>query len=381
MCKRKEKIKVLQLVEDFKIGGLERVVENIFNGLSSDKYKTSLWCIAKGGELADELIKRDKDIRILNLRTYHNPLNIVKLTSLIRNQKFHIVHTHGYYASTIGRISAFLARTPIIIAHVHTTYWDFKKRHLRLEKALSWITDSIICCSDAVKEFIVSNEKINLRKTTTIYNGVHCKKKDDKEAVQDLNDQKVVQIVVVASLVENKGHENLLEAFSKIVTKHNNVKLNILGDGPLRFQLTDQAKRLGISDHTDFLGIVYDVQMILRNCDIVVLPSIAREGLGMAIIEGMCLAKAIIASDLGGIPELVENGVNGYLIPPGDPDYLSEKLEVLINNRGLRNRMGSEGRRKFEENFDADTMIKNVEELYDSLLERKHVRKSLQASV
>jgi glycosyltransferase involved in cell wall biosynthesis len=101
----------------------------------------------------------------------------------------------------------------------------------------------------------------------------------------------------------------------------------------------------------------------------------------MAIIEGMCLAKAIIASDLGGIPELVENGVNGYLIPPGDPDYLSEKLEVLINNRGLRNRMGSEGRRKFEENFDADTMIKNVEELYDSLLERKHVRKSLQASV
>jgi len=374
MQKKKEKIKVLQLVEDFKIGGLERVVESVFNGLNTEKYEPSIWCIAEGGELFDEIIKENMDIRILNIGTYHNPFNIVKLAFLIRNQKFHIIHTHGYYASTMGRISAFLARTPIIIAHVHTTYWDFKKRHLRIEKILSLITDSIICCSNAVKEFIVSKEKINLNKTTIIYNGIHCKKSEDTETVLDLSDQKVVQIAVVASLVENKGHKNLLEAFSKIVRNHSNVKLTILGDGPLRYQLADQAKRLRISDYTEFLGIVRDVQMILKDCDIVVLPSIAREGLGMAIIEGMCLAKPVIASNIGGIPELVENGVNGYLIPPGDSDSLSEMLEILIKNRELCGRMGAEGRKKFEKDFDADTMIKKVEELYDSLLDKKHVQ-------
>ena len=143
-------------MEDFKIGGLERVVENIFDSLDRDVYEPSLWCIAGGGKLADEFIMERKDIRVLNLRTYHNPLNILKLAYLLRKQRYHIVHTHGYYASTIGRISALLARVPIIITHVHTTNWNFKRRNIVIEKLLSEVTGKIICCSHAVREFVVS---------------------------------------------------------------------------------------------------------------------------------------------------------------------------------------------------------------------------------
>ena len=173
----------------------------------------------------------------------------------------------------------------------------------------------------------------------------------------------------------------MLEAFSKISARHKNLRLKILGDGPLKFHLKNEAKKLGISEQTKFLGIVYDVQMILEHCDIVVLPSISREGLGMAIIEGMCLAKPVIASNIGGIPELVEDGVNGYLIPPKDPVALAEKLEVLIGNKEMRQIMGAAGKRKFEENFDAATMVKRIEKLYGSILEKKSIRKKQLISV
>jgi glycosyltransferase involved in cell wall biosynthesis len=372
---KQRKIRVLQLVEDFKLGGQERVIENIFNGLRRDKYIVSLWCIAKGGDLADNFVKQKKDVKILNIKTYHNPLNVVKLAALIRKQKFDIVHTHGYFASTIGRISAFLARTPLIIAHIHTTYWGFKKRHLRIEKALSWVTDNIICCSIAVKKFVVSKEKINSKKITTIYNGVHCRTIKNTEVEKKNNDQETVSIVIVASLVENKGHKILLEAFAKIVPFYNNVSLSIIGNGPLKYQLLDKARRLKVNEQTEFLGLIHNVQMVIRNCDIVVLPSVFREGLGMAIIEGMCLAKPVIASNIGGIPELVDNGVNGFLVPPGNVDYLSEKLKILINNRELRNKMGQEGRLKFEKNFDANIMNERIEMLYHSLLEKKRFSK------
>ena len=371
MLKKREKIKVLYLVEDFNIGGLERVVESVFDGLNTEKYEPSLWCIAKGGLLFDKFLKEKKNIKALNLKTYHNPINIIKLVSFIREGKYQIVHTHGYYASTMGRISAFLARTPIVIAHVHTTYGNFKKRHLKIEKILSMITDKIICCSQAAKEFIVSKEKINPGKIIIIYNGIHCEKYEKYQAVLDSKKQNVIKIAIVASLVENKGHKNLLYAFSKIVKKHKNVKLNIIGDGPLKNQLTDQAKKLRINKNTEFLGIVNNVQKILKNCDILVQPSIFREGLGMAIIEGMCLGKPVIASNIGGIPEVVDNGVNGYLIPPGDYESLIAMLEKLIQNRKLRKKMGKKGRKKYEKYFNACEMIKTIEELYNSLLIKK----------
>jgi hypothetical protein len=130
------KIKVLQLIEDFKIGGLERTVETIFDGLDKCRYAVSIWCIAAGGEIADKFIREGKDIRILNFKTYHNPLNIIRLSYLIRMNRFQIVHTHGYFTNTMGRISAFLARTPVIISHVHTTYWNFSKRNLWVERVL-----------------------------------------------------------------------------------------------------------------------------------------------------------------------------------------------------------------------------------------------------
>ena len=374
MAKSIQRIKVLHVVEDFKIGGLERIVETIYNGLDQNIYAPHIWCLAKGGELADAFLRDGKALRILSLNTYHQPMNIIRLARLIRQEDFRIVHTHAYFAGTMGRIAAFLAGTPVIIHHVHTTYWDFKFRNMLIERFLSGITHRIICCSDFVRSFVVDNEKISPAKAITIYNGVK-----DSVGVSDIpNDyvvtvDDVVRLAVVASLVENKGHQVLLTAFRTLAVMNQKLELLIIGDGPLRRALEETARKYGIASQVVFTGVINDVPKRLADVDIIVLPSIYREGLGISLIEAMCLARPVVTTNVGGNREVVDEGVNGFLVPPGDAATLAAKLKVLIEDKELRKKMGVAGRLKYEQNFTERMMIEKIENLYASLLSERHI--------
>jgi glycosyltransferase involved in cell wall biosynthesis len=362
------RFKVLHLVEDFKVGGLERVVETIYNGLDRSLYEPHIGCIVAGGHLADLFLREGRSLSILGLRTYHNPANILRLARFIRQGGFHIVHTHAYFAGTMGRIAAFLAGAPIILNHVHTTYWDFKGRNVLIERMLSIVTARIICCSDFVRDFVVREEGISAGKAITIYNGV----KDDPMACglpeERGHGERFVRIAVVASLVENKGHAFLLTAFHRLTMLHPNLELWIVGDGPLRQSLERQTDALDIRNRVSFLGQRDDILRLLACSDIVVLPSLYREGLGLSIIEAMSQSKPIIASNIGGIPELIVDGMNGFIVIPADAADLEAKLRILIADAGLRKTMGIAGRRRYEERFSSTIMMRQIAALYHSLL-------------
>ena len=125
-----KKIKVLHLVEDLKIGGLERIIESIVTGLDKDRYDAEVWCLAHGGEIAQELIEKGITVKILGMKSYYNALKIVALSRLMKKEKIKILHTHGYFGSTFGRLAAILGRVPVIIAHVHSTYYGYNKRNI-----------------------------------------------------------------------------------------------------------------------------------------------------------------------------------------------------------------------------------------------------------
>ena len=362
------RIKVLHLVEDFKVGGLERVVETIYNGLDRSLYEPHIWCIAAGGDLADLFLREGKSLRILSLRTYHNPANILRLARFIRQGGFHIVHTHAYFAGTMGRIAALMAGTPIILHHVHTTYWDFKARNVLIERMLSTISARIICCSDFVRDFVVREEGISAGKAITIYNGVNDDPIGCGVSEERGHEKKCVRIAVVASLVENKGHAFLLTAFHGLTMLHPDLELWIVGDGPLRQSLERQTDALGIGNRVSFLGKRDDIPRLLACSDIVVLPSLYREGLSLSIIEAMSRARPVVATSVGGNKELVADGVNGFIAIPGDADDLEAKLRILISDEDSRKRMGLAGRRRYEERFSSAIMIRQIEALYHSLL-------------
>jgi glycosyltransferase involved in cell wall biosynthesis len=369
--------KILHIVQDLKIGGLERVLASIALSLNRSKYAVQVWCLAGGGDVAQALTEKGMSVRILGMKSYYNPLAVVRLSRLMRRERFHLIHTHGYFAGTFGRFAAICAGIPVLIAHVHSTYYGYSKRNLLIERILSHFTDRIICISQAVERFVTINERIHQDKTCLIYNAVERPADDpDDNSKENLRDslgisQEAVVITIVASLTTNKGHGLLLEAMGRVLACHPLTRLVIVGDGPLRTQLETEARRLEIAKSIVFTGTRKDVFPLLWMSDICGLTSQAREGLGVALIEAMAANLPVVGTDVGGIPELICDGENGFLVPPGSPGPLADAIGKLVENRELRVRMGHKGRDIYEKQFTLPRMTQQIEALYDQLLEGK----------
>jgi glycosyltransferase involved in cell wall biosynthesis len=369
--------KILHIVEDLKVGGLENVLASIVLSLDKTKYNVQVWCLARGGNTAQALIDKGISLKILNLESYYNPFNIIYLGLAMKRERFQLIHAHGYFAGTFGRLAAILARVPVIILHVHSTYYHYSKRNLLIERFLSYFTDRIICVSQAVEKFVTVKERIRKEKTCLIYNAVespdHLLNDHQRKKMRaSLGfDAEAIVIAVVASLTANKGHGILLTAFKEVSRSYPSISLLIVGDGPLREKLETEVKQQKMDRVIVFMGIRNDVLKLLQVSDILVLPSIIREGLSLALIEAMSVSLPVIGTAVGGIPEVIEDGENGFLVSPGSSEQLAVALKKLVNDQALRNGMGRRGRKSYEEKFTMPKMIQQIETLYDQLFEEK----------
>ena len=368
------RIRLAHMVEDLKIGGIERVIASIVLGLNKKRYAIEVWCLSAGGDIAEELLGKGVKVKIIGLNSYYNPARIIKLAQLIKSAKIDILHTHGYFASTFGRLAAILARTPVVISHVHSTYYGFKNRNLCIERLLSLFTTKIICVSQAVKNFVENDEKISLEKTILIYNGARDPIKDiDFSMPTSLRermgyDSDEILLIIVASLTKNKGHVVLIEALDQIAAKIPKLKLLVVGDGPKRIKLEDYVWQLGLFDKVRFTGSIKNVFEWLKASDLFVLPSIEREGLPVALVEAMAAALPVIGSQIGGIPEAIESNVNGFLVPPKNINALAIAIEKMVSDRFKMKKMGEKSREIFSEKFSALKMSENIDALYRQMI-------------
>ena len=360
---------VIHLVEDMNVGGLEEVVATIAKNVDKHKYKVIIWCMVRGGEIADELKKNWIDIRILGITNYYNPINILKLTFLLKSYKPTIIHTHTYFTNTIGRIAAIAARIPTIITHVHNTYWHYKARHRIIERLLSKYTDKVICCSNAVKNFVLQKERIAESKVETIYYGIVVDKFTKRNEIKrprrniGINERDLI-ITTVASLTDKKGHKYALRAIREISRVINNIKYLIVGDGPLKETLMQMVIELEIDENVIFAGKRRDVSDLLNITDIFLLPSII-EGFGIALIEAMAASVPIVATNVGGVSEIIIDGTNGILVPPRDWVEITYALSALLTNSKKAQEIGTAGHLTCIKKFYLDQMINKIEELYE----------------
>jgi glycosyltransferase involved in cell wall biosynthesis len=364
------KYKVLHLVESLDIGGLEKLTAEIVGGLNKNEFEAEIWSIYRGGALVDDLRKRGIAVRVLGISSYYNPFNIFKLAKAFKEAKPDIIHSHVYFASTIGRLAGKIANVKVLINHVHSTYTHYNYRNLLIERVLSGITCKTICVSNSVKEFVLTKEKISPSKVDVIYNGISFKDQlTRQQARQKYNaaDHELI-ITTVANLHINKGHKVLLDAFSNILKKSPQVKCWIIGKGPEEKELKEQVKELNIEANVIFWGGRSDVFDMLAASDIFVLASIEREGMALSVVEAMASNVPVVVTKVGGLPELIQDKKEGLVIPPNDSNKLTEALEELINDPHKRQIFAQEANKKFHAKFESQKMISRIEQLYRDCL-------------
>lgn len=355
----------MHIVEDLKIGGLERVIETIATGLDRDRYDVRVWCITRGGDIADALSAEGIPVSVLGMKHHRDPFFFIALCRRLLAERIDILHAHGYTATTIGRLAAIVTGVPRIFVHLHSTYFGYTRKQLLIERILSAFTDAVICCSDAVARFAADTERISPSRIRVIYNGIRipapCAPATVPGIAPDVGD---TVIGCVASLVQHKGHRYLLESFREVRRAVPKAKLLLVGEGVLRQDLERAAAALGIADAVIFHGKADDVAPLLSLMDVVVLPSSEREGLGIALIEAMALGKPVVGTAIGGIPETVTDNVNGRLVPPRDAAALAEAIMALATDRALARKLGANGRDTVRSKFTAAGMLSAIDRLY-----------------
>ena len=370
-------IPVMHVVASLDIGGLESVVVNLMKKHDRSKFKPAVCCLLGKGALGSIIENLGVDVIELQKRRGIDYLTVYKLATILRKRKILILHTHNINPHIHGSLAGEIAGVPININTKHGAEIPFRRRISRVfwDKVIVRSTDRIVAVSEDAKNALIRIAGIDPNKVVTIANGIdieeHSKEIDIREKKREIGilDEDFI-IGNVARLSGEKDHNNLLEAFFIVLQKFPNIKLVLVGDGPLRRELEDKAQRLGIKERTLFSGFRRDVPELLKTFDVFVLSSIT-EGTSMTILEAMAAGLPVVATNVGGNPEIVVNEKTGIIVPPKDPPALAEAIIRIMSDRNLAEAMGAAGRERVKKLYSSDRMVREYEELYQNILEKK----------
>jgi len=369
-------IKVLHVISKLPIGGVENLLLMVLRNCNKAKFFPMVCSLSDRGEIGKEIEDLGFEVVCLNKLKHRIDWTIVKdIYRCIRKNDIQVVFSYQYHANLYGRIAAHLARVPCIIASVHNVYTIDKKIHRRIiNKYLSGWTDKIVAVSKAVKDDVLKYDLVPDEKVEIIYNGVDLSKFLDTngDAVkQEFTIAPGVPVIgTVGRLTLQKGQRYLLEAISLLRKKFPDLVLLVVGDGPLKNELKDYAKSLGIQKSAIFTGSRRDVPSLLAAMDLFVLPSL-WEGLSISLIESMAAGKPVITTDIPPIREVVNTDKVGILVPPQDSRTLAEAIEILLKNKGMAERLGKAARERVFSTFNIETTIRRYTDIFEDILRNK----------
>lgn len=363
-----KKIKILHIVHSLEIGGLENGLVNLINRLDPERYEHAICCVATSGPMAQRL-RRAVPIHELGKgnggRAYLLPL---RLAGVVRRVAPDIVHTRNWGAID-GVIGARLAGVRRVVHGEHGRGADdpcgTNRRRQQLRRLLAPAIRRFVTVSADLSQWLTSEVGVPEHKVTHIINGVDAdrfrpleEKFSRRRELELPTDMPLVGIVGRLNAV--KDHATLLKAFATVPEA---AILVVVGDGPLAGELRQLSTELGIFEKVLFLGGRNDVEQILPCLDLFVLSSIA-EGISNTILEAMACGLPVIASNVGGNPELVADGVSGSLFPAGEVRTLSQLMTTYLDDAALRNAHGEAARGRVEEEFSLDAMVDKYDQLY-----------------
>ncbi len=363
------KKKILQIITLPDCGGAQTHLIEIVTGFK-DEYELAV-AVGKEGFLTDELKKYGIPFYIIpSLIRSISPIQdlkaTVELSSLIKKIQPALIHCHSSKAGIIGRIAGLINKVPsIYTAHG----WAFHPKVKFIQRTIaliseifcSFLSKKIICVSEYDCQLALSTNWFAKNKLITIHNGIRDLPPESKNFT-NLNPK----VLMVCRFAEPKRPELLIKAFSQI--KNSNAKLWLIGEGPQLPAAKELVENLQLGNQVEFLGELYSLESYYREATVFCLIS-DREGLPISVIEALRARLPIIASKVGGLPELISENENGFLIEENNAvANLTEKLELVLSDAKLQEKFSSKSRQIFEENFTKEAMIFKLQKLYQSIL-------------
>ena len=351
-------LRVCHISLTLKTGGLERILADLARHHNRDVCLPEFVAIREVGRFADEIRNAGGTVHLLNPAGRWG--QIAQMRKLFRERQFDVVHTHNTYPHLYASIAAKLAGVPVVVNTRHGQRAGHGWKSRTQFRWASHLVDRIIAVSDDAASLCVDADRVPERKVCRIWNGIDLSDFAYRGPAQNMT------AISVARLSAEKDFPTLLRAVHEVVKRRPDFRLVIVGGGPERQRLDQLTAELGIEQQVQFLGERTDVPLLLPQSGFFISSSLT-EGISLTLLEAMAVGLPVVATAVGGNPEIVLPEKTGYLVPAQNPQALADAIELMCRNQAQWIPMGQAGRARVSECFDVRRMAADYEQLYGKL--------------
>ena len=381
-----DRIRLLKFTTLFAIGGTERHVMNFVAHLDPSRFDLRLGCLKRVGEFLGEIEARQiplAEYRIDRLYGSRALAQQLRFARDLRASRTQIVHTYGFYPNMFAVAAARMAGTPVVIASIRDTGVYLRPWQKRAQRLMCRLADMVLVNADAIRRSLVE-EGYSPQRIQVIRNGVapsaFVARSSGHGVREELGVPAGAPIVAMLSRLNGlKGVDDFLHAAARVAARVPDARFLLIGDGVVPQNgaivknrsycdaLQASAARLGLADRLVFTGFRMDVARLLSECQVSVLPSLS-EGLSNTLLESMAAGVPVVATNVGGNPEVVQEGRTGFLVSTQNPEALADRICRVLEDRALAANFSEAGRRRVGEHFSIERMLRDTERLYEDLL-------------
>ena len=375
--------RVLRMITWLPTGGIERKIAAVLPRLDPELFEVHMCCIRERGPLADALEAAGVPVHVIPFKSRLDPLALLRLRGLVKRLGINLIHSHMYRANVPATALKLLDRNLRVIGHYHNVNTWETPRQVALDRYLAHRRDMNVTVSEAVRKNVQQTLGLPNELTTTLYNCIDLEEFhplaefERMEARRSLGlsaDDRV--IACVARLVPQKNQQLVLNSAVEILRDVPSAKFLFIGGGPDEKLLKALAQQLGLSDRTQFLGRRDDVAQLLAASEVTVLPSL-KEGFSNTVLEAMACGSPIVASNVGGNAEIIDQGITGFICDVANDS--AGHLEVnsaqfvryvkrLLLEEDFRQRIAETAIARVQ-HYGIDSMVHEIEQLYLEVLE------------
>ncbi|MGE5619865.1 MAG: glycosyltransferase family 4 protein [Sphingomonadaceae bacterium] len=375
-----QSFRVLHVITSLDVGGAQKHLLSLVDGLRRRGHQADV-AFFKNPSLSEQFQGTGCRLFDLSTRGTFSPLLLPRLASILTRGRYQIVHTHLLKADSYGTLAGVLARTPIRISSKHNDEAVLQRPAVAVTHGLiSRCNHRVVVLSDYVGRYVAEKGRVDPARITRIYYGLPANSKATAEDGLRVRAELGIRpdtplVTTVGRITEQKGLTHLLDAMALLRQRLPQARLLIVGDAQdgrdeYKRGLLRQWEALGLKDSVLFAGVRDDVPAVMQACDLFVMASL-WEGFGLVFLEAMAAARPIVATSVSAIPEVIQDGVTGLLVPPRDPDALAKAMLALLADPDRARRMGQAGLLRLKEQFTEDKMVESVEQLYFQLWRRR----------